>query len=141
TLKMIIEETEARFPIPTLQWMEDRFWTWVHYLLVKIGRGEYFEAFDGLGFMREMVLGPLLHIKNGNFPRGVRKMETLIGKDDLELLKLTISEYNKESLIISLEHIIFLYENLRNELFTEDIILRTETERSVMDYFKKIKRG
>ena len=49
-LKNIIEKTEAKFPTPGFQWMEDRFWTWVHYDLVKIGRGEYFEAHDGFAF-------------------------------------------------------------------------------------------
>jgi hypothetical protein len=74
-LQQAIQDSEAQFPYPDYQWIEDRFWTWVHYALLKIGRGEYLEALDFLGFLRMVVLGSLLHIKNGNLPRGVRKVE------------------------------------------------------------------
>jgi hypothetical protein len=138
-LKNIIEKTEAKFPTPGFQWMEDRFWIWIHYDLVKIGRGEYFEAIDGLGFIRGMILGPLLHIKEGNLPRGVRRMETHIEKGYLELLKLTLPTYNKESIIESLGYLIELYMKIRNDIFTDDIIFNTKTEKKVMEYFDKIK--
>jgi predicted nucleotidyltransferase len=46
----------AVWPASELQWIEDRFWIWVHYLAVKIGRGELFESADGLGFLRAAVL-------------------------------------------------------------------------------------
>jgi len=49
----------ARYPQPDLQWIEDRFWTWVHYATSKIGRGELFESEDCLAFLRGRVLGPL----------------------------------------------------------------------------------
>lgn len=140
-LKSIIENTEAKFPTSGFQWMEDRFWIWIHYDLVKIGRGEYFEAIDGLGFLREMILGPLLHIMEGNLPRGVRRMETQIDKDHLELLKLTLPEYRKESIIESLSHLIELYRKIRKDIFSDDIILNTMTEEKVMEYFEKIKEN
>ena len=139
-LKNIIEKTEAKFPTTGFQWMEDRFWTWVHYDLVKIGRGEYFEAHDGFALFRDMIVGPLMHIKNGNLPRGVRKVETHIAKEELELLKQTIPQYNRQSLIKTLEEVVSLYRKLREDVFTDDIILRTETESKVMEYFEKIKK-
>ena len=42
---------------------------------MKIGRGEYFEALDFIGYLRSTVLGPMLHLKSGNLPGGVRKVE------------------------------------------------------------------
>ncbi|MER7057532.1 MULTISPECIES: hypothetical protein [unclassified Streptomyces] len=30
--------------MPDLQWIEDRFWIWVHYGATKLGRGELFEV-------------------------------------------------------------------------------------------------
>jgi predicted nucleotidyltransferase len=45
-LQNILDQTEANFPYPDYQWIEDRFWTWMHYVLLKIGRGEYLEALD-----------------------------------------------------------------------------------------------
>lgn len=103
-LEKAINNSQARFPYPDYQWIEDRFWTWIHYALLKVGRGEYFEAFDFLGFLRTVVFGPLLHIKNKNLPRGVRKVETDIDCDDLDKLKLTIPTYNRQSLLDSLRN-------------------------------------
>src|SRR5690606_4243979 len=97
-LEKAINDSQAEFPYPDYQWIEDRFWTWIHYALLKIGRGEYFEAYDFMGFLRMVVLGPLLHIKNGNLPRGVRKIESQIEREDLEKLKHTLPAYSKQSL-------------------------------------------
>jgi hypothetical protein len=64
-LSAIMQQSEPHFPDFDFQWAEDRFWIWVHYAALKIGRGEYFEAMDFLAFVRNTVLGPLLHLKNG----------------------------------------------------------------------------
>ncbi len=57
-LSEIIKLTNAVWPQPDFQWIEDRFWTWVHYACLKIGRGELMEAFDFLSFLRMTVLSP-----------------------------------------------------------------------------------
>lgn len=137
-LQTILEQTEARFPYPDHQWIEDRFWTWVHYALLKIGRGEYMEAFDFLGFLRMTVLGPLLHIKNRNLPRGVRKVETQLDVMDYQQLMSTIPDYSKASLLDSLRNAVALYRQLRAVLFTSNIIWQAEAERRVMEYFDEI---
>jgi len=137
-LKAVIDKTRSNFPLPDYQWIEDRFWIWVHYALLKIGRGEYLEAFDFFGFLRMVVFGPLLHIKNGNLPRGVRKVETELASDDLIHLKRTIPEYERRSLLDSLRHSVSLYRCLREELFEEKIVLRKEAELRVMQYFDEI---
>lgn len=133
-LKIAIENSAARFPIPGYQWFEDRFWTWVHYGAVKINRGEYFEAFDFLGAVRLMVLGPLLHMKNGKLPRGVRKAETNFRDEELNELKNTLPRYDKQSLIVCLKNAVDLYRKLRTSLFDNNIVLRKEAEKKVMEY-------
>ncbi len=138
-LKSVLEETEPKFPYPEYQWIEDRFWVWVHYALLKIGRGEFVEAFDFLGFLRMVVFGPLLHIKNGNLPRAVRKVETSLPAKDFELLKATIPNYSKSSLLDSLENAVKLYRQLRNELFTNAVTMNDTTDEKVMKYFEQIK--
>ena len=138
-LKSVLEQTEPKFPYPDYQWIEDRFWIWVHYALLKIGRGEYVEAFDFLGFLRMVVFGPLLHIKNGNLPRAVRKVETSLTTNDFDLLKATIPNYSKSSLLDSLQNSVKLYRELRNELFTEAVTANGTTEERVMKYFEQIK--
>lgn len=137
-LQAVIAKTTASFPRPEYQWIEDRFWTWTHYALLKIGRGEYLEALDFFGFLRMVVLGPLLHIKNENLPRGVRKVETELGEDDLRDLKRTIPAYDRQSLLDSLRSTVSLYRQLRSTLFDEQVVLRKETESCVMAYFDRI---
>jgi|SRR4030095_3880837 len=138
-LKKALELSNAEFPYPDYQWIEDRFWVWIHYVLLKIGRGEYFEAFDFLGYLRIIVLGPLLHIKNGSLPRGVRKVETKLEEEDLKKLKLTLPVYDKKSLLDCLYNAVSLYRELRTQLFKSDITLQFETEKKVMHYFNEIK--
>lgn len=136
-LQQIIDTTEARFPYPDYQWIEDRFWIWVHYALLKIGRGEYMEAMDFLGFMRMMVLGPLLHIKNGNLPRGVRKVEMQLPEADLQALKLTIAGHDKTALLAAIQNAVNLYQDLRSELYTDAVVRQVGTEERVVSYLQQ----
>lgn len=136
----VINRTQASFPMPDFQWIEDRFWTWVHYALLKIGRGEYFEALDFFGFMRMVVIGPLLHLRNNNMPRGVRKVETQLSLPDFDLLNATLSINEKTSLLKALENIIKLYQGLRKDLYKNDISL-SKAEDSVLKYYERIKNS
>ncbi|MCY1509474.1 hypothetical protein D9M68_438200 [compost metagenome] len=137
-LEKAISNSQSKFPYPDYQWIEDRFWTWVHYSLLKIGRGEYLEAYDFMGFLRMVVFGPLLHIKNNNLPRGVRRVETDLEREDLAKLKLTIPTYDRQSLLDSLRNAISLYRELRTELFTNKVSLQNDTDKKVMNYFDEI---
>ena len=137
-LEKAISNSQANFPYPDYQWIEDRFWTWIHYALSKIGRGEYFEAYDFMGFLRMTVFGPLLQIKNDNLPRGVRKVETELNSDDLNKLKLTIPNYNRQSLLDSLRNAVLLYRQLRTELYDNKVQLQNDTDKKVMNYFDEI---
>jgi hypothetical protein len=137
-LESIIKNTVFKFPLPDYQWIEDRFWVWIHYALLKIGRGEYFEAFDFFGSLRNIVLGPLIHMKAKSEPRGVRKIEIRAGKEYNELLKDTLPAYDKKSLLLALKNSVELYRKLREELYGDDVILWTESEKRVMMYYDEI---
>lgn len=139
-IKTILEQTEPKFPYPDYQWIEDRFWIWIHYALLKIGRGEYVEAFDFFSFLRMVVFGPLLHIKNENLPRGVRKVETQLASRDFEQLHKTLPTYSRSALLDSLQHSIILYRQLRQQLFSSEVTLQLATEEKVMEYFRQIKQ-
>ncbi len=140
-IEKLLDQTTHHFPFPDYQWIEDRFWTWIHYTLLKIGRGEYFEAYDFFSFLRMSVLGPLLHIKNGNLPRAVRKVETELSKNDLEQLKLTLPKYEKQSLLNSLKNAVYLYKELRTTLFDNTVKLHYQVEEKVMTYFNQIENN
>jgi hypothetical protein len=139
-LTNIIQSTEAKWPQPDLQWIEDRFWTWVHYACMKIGRGELMEAYDFLSFLRQTVLSPLLQLKNNKQVRGLRRVETQLSLSDLENLKITIAQYNKVSIIKALDNSISIYKSLRRKLFPPTITLQETAEKKSLEYFKQLKK-
>ena len=139
-LQHILQTSIPNFPYPDYQWIEDRFWIWIHYAVLKIGRGELFESLEFISYVRFTVLGPLLHIKNGNLPKGVRKIETQVDHEDLARLKATIAAYDKHSLMKALEASVETYRYLRQQLFDLDIVnLQTQTEEKVMQYLQEIR--
>jgi hypothetical protein len=138
-LQQVLDATTHQFPHPDYQWMEDRFWIWVHYALMKIGRGEHFEALDFFAYLRMVVLGPLLHIKNGNLPRGVRKVEMSLPAADVAALNRTAPTLDRSQLLAALQSSVELYRSLRGALFTEAVLLHTKTEERVMAYFETFK--
>ncbi|MFF8811702.1 nucleotidyltransferase domain-containing protein [Streptomyces pactum] len=77
-----------------LQWIEDRFWVWVHYGATKLGRGELFETIGFLSYLRETVLGPLAARRVGAVPRGVRHLET-VAPDEARDLEATLCGYDR----------------------------------------------
>jgi hypothetical protein len=137
-LKLIIDTTTVVFPYPNYQWMEDRFWIWTHYTLGKIARGELFEAIDAIGFIRANVIAQLLHIKNDQLPRAMRKVETKLKFEEIQSLKETIAYYDQQSLLMSLKKIVELYRQLRKDLFQDGIQMQANTEMAVMEYFNTI---
>ena len=140
-LTAIITSTEAKWPEPNFQWIEDRFWTWVHYACMKIGRGELMEAYDFLSFLRQTVFSPLMQVKNNKKVRGLRRVETQLSLSDLENLKITIAQYNKASIIKALDNSISIYKSLRRKLFPPTITLQEKAEKRSLEYFKQIKKG
>jgi hypothetical protein len=72
-----LRQGEARYPQPDAQWIEDRFWVWIHYAATKVGRGELFEAHEFLSFLRMNVLSPPGLLRRGLRPAGVRRVEQL----------------------------------------------------------------
>lgn len=137
-LKGVIEGSIAHFPELEYQWIEDRFWVWIHYTLLKVGRGEYFEALESIGYMRNVVLGPLLHVRNGNEPRRLRRVEMLCGEAEVEALKGTLAGYDKKEVLKALRWVVRMYRELREEVYGGEVELRRESEERVMAYFDSV---
>jgi predicted nucleotidyltransferase len=136
----VINSTKAEHSFPGYQWIEDRFWCWIHYEAVKLGREEYFEALNFLGFLREIALSPLLQIRNKNLPKGLRRVEKILSGPDLEKLKSTIAKYELTSIFESLNNAINIYRELRRDLYPSDIKLKTEAEKKCIEYLRQIKK-
>lgn len=133
-LTSIIEESTAHYPPFDFQWAEDRFWIWTHYAALKVGRGEFFEAIDFLAFVRNAVLGPMLHLKNSSLPRGVRRAETTFGPPELTRLRKTVSMPDRPTLLSSLWEVTYLYESLRDALAPDTFQKNSAAQLAVTRY-------
>jgi hypothetical protein len=71
-------------------------------------------------------------------PRGVRKVETDLDRDDLAKLKLTIPTYNRQSLLDSLRNAVSLYRQLRTVLYDNKVNFQNDIDKKVMNYFDEI---
>ena len=119
-----LDKLPTRSTVPDLQWFEDRFWIWVHFIAGRIARGEIFDSLESLSFLRLNVLGPLIMMKNGYAPRGVRNLERDC-PDDARALTETLAEYDQRSCLRALKAAANLYISLRGinkaSLFTRDL--------------------
>jgi predicted nucleotidyltransferase len=140
SLFKVMAATQSEWPKPDYQWIEDRFWTWIHYAALKLGRGENFEALDFLSFLRLTVTAPLLQVKNGKLPRGLRKVEFNFEFEDLNKLVGTVPTYTTQSIFDSLDNTIKLYRELREILYPAGVQLRTQAEQKTLDYLNGVKR-
>lgn len=136
-LQEILDKGHANYPLPSLQWIEDRFWVWVHYVATKLARGEIFEAIETMSFIRTTVLGPLTLMKNGCLPRGVRYIEK-DAKEDLPILIKTISAHRAADCAMALKHGITLYQQLREYHGTPDLHRRKEAEKQSIIYLNDV---
>jgi hypothetical protein len=107
-----LSSSAAVWPTPDPQWIEDRFWVWVHYAAAKIGRGELFECLDALGMIRGLVLGPLLAVRAGARPQGARRLERL-APEELPALAAAVGDHSVDGCADALRAAIALYRELR----------------------------
>lgn len=134
-IRTILAETSPVYPSHSLQWMEDRFWVWVHYGATKLGRGELFELIDHITFIRNAVLGPLVHIRNGHLPAGVRRLEKY-AENEIDALRETIPLHSCESCYRALKSTITMYQHLRQT--SHDLIRNEEAERASIDFLDTV---
>ncbi len=111
-LEQALSQGKGAYPGLDPQWVEDRFWVWMHYAGTKIGRGEYFETLEFLSFLRSQVLGSLALQQAGYEARGVRKIEQLL-PTFAEALKTTVATPDKDALLNATANAARLYLSLR----------------------------
>ena len=127
----------AASPYPDLQWIEDRFWVWVHYGATKIGRGELLEAVDFLGSLRKLVLGPLALQRGGARPDGVRRVEELPTSAVANLVG-TVAAYDPSSCYRALSTAIALYREQRAALAPPSLVHRSDAEAESVSYLEAV---
>lgn len=129
----------ARFPAPNAQWIEDRFWPWVHYVTEKIARGELFEALDALAFLRANVIGPLALERAGHRPSGVRRVETRV-PELVPRLRQTLGAHDPGACARALEATVELYLDLRAAR-EGSLVVRSEAERAARSHLRDLRRA
>jgi predicted nucleotidyltransferase len=127
----------SRFPVRDLQWLEDRFWVWVHYGAAKIGRGELFETLDVLAFLRAQVLGPLVLQTVDARPSGVRRVEKAAPGWAREM-QATVARYEPRSCAVALRAAAQMYRDLRGAAASPELVVRKEAEAAAMAYLDGI---
>lgn len=119
-LERQLAKFSAHWPDMTPEWFESRAWIWLHYAVVKLGRGELFEAIGMLAFFREQVLGPMLY-RRANLPqRGVRRIEFLSIDPD-GLLTSTLAMHDHDSVRTAIRKAVDAYVMLRADALPENI--------------------
>jgi predicted nucleotidyltransferase len=137
-LSKVIWESKPNPPHPDLQWIENRFWVWLHYGAQRLGRGEIFETIDLLSFLRAKALGPLILWKKGFSARGVRRIEKY-GEEYLSSLRATVPLYDPCSCETSLREAAKLYVDLRETLASASLVRHRRTEMACMGYLHQVR--
>lgn len=131
-----LASSDAKPVAPNPQWIEDRFWTWVHYAALRIGRAELFDLVGFLGFIREQVLGPLALHAEGFPPFGVRKIEKYL-PDFSRRLQDTVPEYDVSSCYASILASIDIYRELRAKV-PDGVTVNEQAETASVCYLKEV---
>ena len=140
-LSAVIAARPGAYPRIAPQWIEDRFWVWGHYVATKVGRGELFEAYEGLSFLRMNALAPLAKRLRGHDQRGVRFVEREL-PDLLDGFRATVApRVDAIDIAQGLERAIELYRTLRRELAPGEVAANARAERVSLDYLAQARRG
>ena len=128
---------QAEYPVPDRQWLEDRFWVWVHYGAAKLARGELFETLDMLAFLRARVLGPLALEAAGARPTGVRRMESAAPEAAIRLREV-VATYDPTDCARALREAISIYRDLRAQRSEPGLMQRGAAEAAATEYLAEV---
>jgi predicted nucleotidyltransferase len=137
-LTLAIKDNPRNYPPLNLQWIEDRFWVWVHYTASKLGRGELFEAIDALSFLRGQVLAPLAKIQARKLPRGVRNLETELPHLLADFRQTIPIQHDHHEIAKALQHTIHLYRQFRDALKTSALVVHSSAETASNQYLQAV---
>lgn len=137
-LSDIIKNTSPKEAyIVDYQWVEDRFWTWVHYCAVKIARGELFASRAFIDYLGEGVLSPMAKQLEGIDARGFRRIESQLPEFSKEL-QIILSSHNQKDYLKALLGAVSLYRKLRKKIPSEKVIPDSYLEHEVMIFIDNL---
>jgi predicted nucleotidyltransferase len=110
---------EQEIPPGDLGGMDQKMWTWVWYAQSKILRGEVWEAYDSINYMRTFVLFPLVRVTEGvSSAEGSRWIDELIG-DRREDFARTLPAPDRKAALDALRQTVRLYLDLVDPLLAK----------------------
>ena len=124
--------SQPSWPQVDPQWIEDRFWVWVHYTAVKIARGELFEAVEALAAIRSAAIAPLATLGRTSKPARVRRLETL-APELVPELRATVAIADRDDCLRALNASAELYRKVRDSSGVT-VERRTAAEQAVTDF-------
>jgi len=137
--KCIKDFPSLGYELPNFELDEMRFWTWMHYVFSKIGRGEIIEAYGYLCEVRNCCVGPMVLHKNDLIPRRMRYAENL-PEADLEQIRKTLPlNCDARGCFDATMHLIELYKNTRDALVSSSFIKNDAAEIACLKYAENIK--
>ncbi|MGZ0148398.1 aminoglycoside 6-adenylyltransferase [Kribbella sp. WER1] len=131
TVDKVRADSEPSWPQPDPQWIEDRFWVWVHYTAVKIARGELFEAIEALGALRGSAIAPLATLGRTSRPAGVRRLETL-APELVPELRATVATADPDDCLRALRAAVGVYRKVRGD----QVVRRTAAEEAAVAFLR-----
>lgn len=136
-LSAAVRANPRRYPDADPQWVEDRFWIWVHYVGGKIRRGEVLETLDSFAWMRSLGLAPLVRALHGAPSRGCRFREKVDPTWARRLAELRPRNNERAGLKECLEANVAIYRELR-ALLPQPVERRAEAEAAVEQYLRTV---
>ncbi len=121
------------------QWIEDRFWTWIHYVATRVARGELFETIRFLSLIGEKVLGPIAVEISGGKSHGLRRFEQIAGKY-LDPMRSTVVSYNRDEMVQALFNVVDIYRSFRKNHAPGTLRINEKAEEVVIHYLENISR-
>jgi len=139
-LTEVVQKTESSFPSPDFQWIENRFWKWIHYSAAKLGRGELFELIGTIHNLNARIIAPMVKIKNGFEPTGMRHLEEQAGEYYERLVACAPSHDAKEC-AVALHTLVELYDELQTEVVGDDVERLERTREACVAYLYRVTDG
>jgi hypothetical protein len=131
TLRKILSSSKSCPATVDWQWIEDRFWTWIHYTAARAARGELFEAIRFLSFLLWTVLAPIATEASGGRPHGLRRFEQIAGTY-LDKMRSTVASYDKDMVVHALFEIADIYRSFRKDHAPRSLTTNPKAEAAVM---------
>jgi len=139
-LTRLLAESEAHFPAPTLQEIEARIWTWLHYCLTKLARGERLEAAAYLQETALYSLAPLMQQLHQRTPQRFRRAESL-PPADYERLCAALPPLDEQAIFQAIRATLDNYCYLRSRLASADFQANTAAESALRRYIATLEQN